>query len=134
MLQREMRSYARDRYNKGHYDGPSAGSVFKNDRRFGRPSGEIIDSLGLRGYRIGGAKVSDKHANIFINAGAATATDFRRLIDMVRDRVRDAYGFELEREVQYVGRLVVGGGRGSHARSDSSRDRRGRSDSSEGRA
>lgn len=102
-LQRAMRGYVRDRYQKGHYDGPSAGSVFKNDHRFGRPSGAIIDSLGLRGYRIGGAQVSEKHANIFVNAGGASADDFRRLMEMVQQKVKNAYDISLEREVQYVG-------------------------------
>ena len=102
-LKQKMFSYLRDRYQKGHYSAPSAGSVFKNNRIFGKPSGMIIDSLGLRGYRIGGAKISDAHANIFVNVGGASADDFRRLIEVVYQKVYQAYGIKLEREVQYVG-------------------------------
>ena len=92
-----------DRQAKGHYAGPSAGSVFKNNRNFGRPSGVIIDSLGLRGFSVGGAKVSDNHANIFINTGSAKSSDIYRLIMECRARVKQAYGFELEPEVQFIG-------------------------------
>ena len=102
-LKQKMFSYLCDRYQKGHYSAPSAGSVFKNNRIFGKPSGMIIDSLGLRGYRIGGAKISDVHANIFVNGGGASADDFRQLIEAVYQKVYHAYRIKLEREVQYVG-------------------------------
>lgn len=98
-----MLGYYRDREQKGHFAAPSAGSVFKNNREFGKPSGAIIDSLGLRGTVVGGAKVSDEHANIIVNAGGATAWDIRNLMEMVREEVRDHLGLELEQEVLYVG-------------------------------
>ena len=65
-----MRERRADREAKGHYRLPSAGSVFKNDRSFGAPTGALLDGLGLRGRRIGDAMVSPWHANIFVNAGA----------------------------------------------------------------
>ncbi len=99
-----MEEIRHDRTAKGHFIAPSAGSVFKNNRAFGQPSGVLIDSLGLRGYRIGHACVSPRHANFIINEGGATARDVRRIIDYVRQRVKDAYGFELEPEVMLVGR------------------------------
>jgi UDP-N-acetylmuramate dehydrogenase len=92
-----------DRNAKGHFRTPCAGSVFKNNRAFGEPSGKIIDRLGLRGYRIGGAAVSDWHANIFINEGGASASDIRDLIFHVRNRVKEETGFSLEPEVLFVG-------------------------------
>ena len=102
-LWEKMRSHEADRRAKGHFTAPCAGSVFKNNRDFGAPSGAIIDSLGLRGFRIGAASVSDLHANIVINSGGATASEIRAVIEYVQDRVREELGFVLEREVLYVG-------------------------------
>jgi len=75
----------------------SAGCIFKNPP--GGSAGRMIDELGLKGYRMGDARVSDRHANFFINAGRATCADMLGLIDQVRERVRGAYGVELEEEV-----------------------------------
>lgn len=100
---RRMQHYRADREQKGHFAAPSAGSMFKNNREFGNPSGVLIDRLGLRGYQIGGARVSDRHANIIINTGTATATDIDRLATFVADQVRERLGFILEREVLRVG-------------------------------
>ena len=102
-LWEEMAGYEEDRRQKGHFSAPSAGSVFKNNRSFGAPTGRLIDSLGLRGYRVGDAKISDQHANIFVNAGGATADDMRRLIEHVEEQVQHQLGFRLEREVLFVG-------------------------------
>ena len=92
-----------DRRAKGHFDLPSAGSMFKNDRRFGRPTGRILDELGFRGRRVGDAMVSPRHANIFVNAGRASAADMRALIEEAREAAREAFGFELEPEVAFLG-------------------------------
>ena len=100
----EMHEHREDREKKGHFGAPSAGSIFKNSRSFGMPTGKLIDTLGLRGSQIGGAKVSDRHANIIINSGGATAGDVLALIEFVEERVRRSYGYELEREVLLVGR------------------------------
>ncbi|MBN1686314.1 MAG: UDP-N-acetylmuramate dehydrogenase [Spirochaetales bacterium] len=100
---KEMDEHRRDRESKGHFAAPSAGSIFKNDRRFGMPSGKIIDSLSLKGTAVGGAQVSPVHANIIINNGGATAEEIFELIRLIEKRVRDTYGFELEREVLLVG-------------------------------
>jgi UDP-N-acetylmuramate dehydrogenase len=98
-----MRGYEADRSSKGHFSAPSAGSVFKNNRSFGSPSGAIIDSIGLRGTQIGGARISDNHANIIVNTGSATASDIRALIEYVEDEVKRRLGYELEREVLLAG-------------------------------
>lgn len=96
----ELRS---DRKKKGHFDFPSAGSLFKNNRDFGRPTGAILDELGFRGRRIGDAMVSPKHANIFVNAGRATAVDMLALIKTAQDAASAAFGYELEPEVIFLG-------------------------------
>lgn len=77
----------------------SAGCIFKNPP--GMSAGRMIDELGLKGYRIGEAMVSDRHANFFINTGAASCADMLRLVDYVRERVRQAHGVELENEVYF---------------------------------
>jgi len=83
--------------------GQNAGSVFVNPIPGQLSAGELIDRVGLRGFRIGGAFVSDKHAN-FIQAGEnATAADVKAVIDEVRDRVARETGFELRSEVRLVG-------------------------------
>jgi UDP-N-acetylmuramate dehydrogenase len=77
--------------------------MFKNDRNFGKPTGAILDSLGLRGYRIGDAAISPFHANIFVNLGSAKAADMRTLIDYAADKAYSAYGFKLQPEVRFIG-------------------------------
>jgi UDP-N-acetylmuramate dehydrogenase len=109
-----MEEHQEDRTGKGHFLAPSAGSVFKNNRSFGSPTGKIIDELGLRGYQIGGARVSDTHANIIVNTGTATATDIRRLIEYVESEVLARKGLELEREVLYAGEWSEAWGREAH--------------------
>jgi UDP-N-acetylmuramate dehydrogenase len=75
----------------------SAGCIFKNPP--GASAGRMIDELGLKGLSVGDARVSDRHANFFVNAGSATAKDMLTLIADVRDRVEKAYGVKLEHEV-----------------------------------
>jgi UDP-N-acetylmuramate dehydrogenase len=98
-----MRARRADREAKGHYRMPSAGSGFKNDRSLGRPSGKILDELGLRGRRIGGAMVSPWHANIFVNAGGATASDMLALVELASGEAMRALGARLVPEVIFVG-------------------------------
>ncbi len=102
-VREEMERNLRDRREKGHFTAPCAGSVFKNCRDFGEPTGKIIDSLGLRGFRIGGAQVAPYHANIFINTGTATAKEMRDLVLHVQEVVRIKRGFLLEPEILFVG-------------------------------
>ena len=75
----------------------SAGCIFKNPP--GVSAGRMIDELGLKRYRVGGAMVSDRHANFFVNAGHSRCADMLKLIDDVRGRVSASYGIELENEV-----------------------------------
>jgi UDP-N-acetylmuramate dehydrogenase len=75
----------------------SAGCIFKNPP--GSSAGRMIDELGLKGLSVGDARVSDRHANFFVNAGQASASDMLALIADVRGRVEKAFGVELENEV-----------------------------------
>lgn len=86
---------------------PSCGSVFRNPP--GDHAARLIETAGLKGFSIGGAVVSEKHANFIINAGSASATDIEGLIDHVRATVKDVHGVELVREVHIIGeRAEVG--------------------------
>ena len=79
-------------------DLPSAGSAFK--RPVGGYAAALIDQTGLKGFQIGGAAVSEKHAGFVVNLGGATAEDVKRLLKEVSDRVYDAHGIRLEPEVR----------------------------------
>ncbi|HBB43116.1 MAG TPA: UDP-N-acetylenolpyruvoylglucosamine reductase [Treponema sp.] len=94
--------YINDRTEKGHFRAPSAGSMFKNNHDFGKPSGAIIDEVGLRGLKVGGAQVAPWHGNIIINTGNATAADVTALVDRVKQAVSENKGFLLETEVIFV--------------------------------
>lgn len=80
---------------------PSAGSIFKKIEGIG--AGRLIDECGLKGTCIGGAMVTPRHANIFINTGNATAADVRALIAHVQEVVRQRTGYHLEPEISFVG-------------------------------
>ena len=75
----------------------SAGCIFKNPP--GASAGRMIDELGLKGLSVGDARVSDRHANFFVNAGKASAKDMLALIASVRERVHKSFGVILEYEV-----------------------------------
>jgi UDP-N-acetylmuramate dehydrogenase len=80
---------------------PNAGSVFRNPP--GNYAAKLIESCNLKGKRIGGAQVSEKHANFIVNTGDATAEDIERLIEEIRETVRQQTGFELHTEVKIIG-------------------------------
>ena len=80
---------------------PSAGSYFRNPG--GESAGRLIDEAGLKGTRLGGAVVSEKHANFIVNDQKGTATDVRRLGDLVRAAVAARTGIDLVPEVQFIG-------------------------------
>ena len=80
-------------------DKPSAGSVFRNPEKIA--AWQCIEGVGLRGRRIGGAQVSEKHANFIINVGNAKAEDVRALIEEVQQAVKDKYQIELQPEVEF---------------------------------
>ena len=80
---------------------PSAGSTFK--RPEGHFAGKLISDAGLKGYRVGGAAVSEKHAGFVVNLGGATASDVRAVIAHVQDEVERQFGVRLEPEVRFLG-------------------------------
>lgn len=82
---------------------PSAGSVFKRPEGFF--AGKLIEDAGLKGYRIGGAEVSTKHAGFIINRGGATEADVMNLIDFIQSRILSQFGVFLEREVIRLGEI-----------------------------
>lgn len=81
--------------------GRNSGSMFKNDANYA--AWQLIESAGLRGYRIGDTQISPKHTNFFLNKGHATAADVRALMDLATRTVRERFGIELEPEVALVG-------------------------------
>ncbi|MBY0384322.1 UDP-N-acetylmuramate dehydrogenase [bacterium] len=81
---------------------PSCGSVFKNPP--GNKSGRLIEECGLKGYQVGGAQVSEKHANFIINVGGATANDIEAVRAHVQDVVKKQKGISLETEYVFLGR------------------------------
>ena len=96
-----MRELNARRREKQPLNRPSAGSTFK--RPEGHFAGALIEQSGLKGYRVGGAQVSEKHAGFIVNAGGATAKDILTLIGIVQDEVLARFGVHLETEVRILG-------------------------------
>ena len=101
VIRETMKDLTIRRTTKQPLEYPSAGSTFK--RPEGYFAGKLIMDSGLRGYQIGGARVSDKHCGFVINAGDATAQDVVALMDHVTEVVREKYGVTLEPEVKFLG-------------------------------
>ena len=89
-----------------HPAGATMGSTFKNPP--GSHAGYLIEQAGLRGYRVGGAQISELHGNFFMNAGNATAADVLALIDHARAEVMRQFGIEMELEVELIGEWTTG--------------------------
>lgn len=100
-IRETMAAYNRSRREKQPVDARSAGSTFK--RPEGHFAGAMIEELGLKGFAVGDAAVSEKHAGFLINRGHATAADMLGLIEAVTEKVAARYGVTLEPEVQIVG-------------------------------
>lgn len=100
-IRERMKELTIQRTTKQPLEFPSAGSTFK--RPEGYFAGKLVMDSGLRGYQVGGARVSEKHCGFVINAGGATAKDVRTLMENVRDIVYKKYGVTLEPEVKFLG-------------------------------
>lgn len=98
----KVRDANKVRLSKQPLDLPSCGSVFVNPP--GHKAAQLIDSSGLKGYRVGGAEVSKKHANFIVNVGGATAMDIKQVIDHVRKTVFEKTRVQLATEVVWLGR------------------------------
>ena len=103
LAKQRIRELASARRNKQPLEYPSAGSIFK--RPVGNYAGTLIEQCGLKGFRIGGAEVSQKHAGFIVNIGGATTDDILELISYVQNCVQQKTGIFLEPEVRFVGRL-----------------------------
>jgi UDP-N-acetylmuramate dehydrogenase len=100
VINERIRTFLGERKRKQPVE-PSVGSTFKNPP--GTHAGILIESLGLKGTRVGGAIVSPKHANYIINTGDATARDVRELVETVREAVWERAGVRLETEIEFKG-------------------------------
>jgi UDP-N-acetylmuramate dehydrogenase len=107
-IKEKMEKYKEDREKKGHFRFPSAGSIFKNNKEFGQSTGQLIDSLSLKGYSVGDAQVSPEHGNIIINRGDAKARDVLCLIMFLEKKVKTELHLDLEREVILIGEWSKG--------------------------
>lgn len=99
-------------FNQGEFDSDVIQKLSKLDpkteeviqKSHGKlPVGFIVEALGLKGKSVGGAKVSDEHGNIIVNAGNATAKDIKDLINLVQSKVKEELGLELQLEIQFIG-------------------------------
>ena len=99
-IQAKMQEYANFRREKQPLEYPSAGSTFKRGKDF--ITAKLIDECGLKGYQIGGAQVSEKHAGFIINKGNATSRDVEELIKYIKQKVYDKFGKEIETEIEII--------------------------------
>ena len=99
-IEERMKEYKRRRAASQPLEFPSAGSVFK--RPVGDFAARLIDVCGLKGLRVGGAEVSEKHAGFIVNRGGATADDVKKLIEMIKERVQKETGVLLECEIRFL--------------------------------
>ncbi len=97
----KMQELLQKRIDKQPLDLPSAGSFFK--RPEGNFAGALIEQCGLKGFSVGGAQVSVKHAGFVVNKGGATTADIMELGRLVSEKVLEETGIQLEREVKYIG-------------------------------
>ena len=100
-IQEKMQNLLEQRKQKQPLDYPSAGSTFK--RKEGIITAKLIDDCGLKGYSIGGAKVSEKHAGFIVNYNNATAKDVLDLIEYIKEKVNKEYGIKIEEEIKVIG-------------------------------
>ena len=96
-----MNSYAKKRIDSQPLNMPSAGSTFKRGTDF--ITAKLIDEAGLKGFCIGGAEVSEKHAGFIVNKGNASAKDILNLIDYVKKEVLKKFGRQIETEIKIIG-------------------------------
>lgn len=100
-IQEKMNQYMKLRKEKQPLEFPSAGSTFK--RADGLITAKLIDEAGLKGYSIGGAQISEKHAGFIINKGNATAKDIKDLIEYTKQKIYETYCIKIEEEIEIVG-------------------------------
>ncbi|HTR42818.1 MAG TPA: UDP-N-acetylmuramate dehydrogenase [Pseudomonadales bacterium] len=99
-IEKRMKSFSEKRW-ESQPAAPSAGCIFKNPVAI--PAGKLVDELGLKGTRVGGAVVSAEHGNFIINDGKATARDVLELVEVLKARAKTERGIELQTEVEIIG-------------------------------
>ena len=102
LIKPEMKKYFKDRKNKNQFKYPSAGSTFLNDYETNMIAGKVIDSINMRGVKVGGAMVSPYHANFIVNYNNATGRDILNLMRKVREEVYNQKGITLNAEVRII--------------------------------
>ena len=100
-IQEQMNKYRKSRIEKQPIDKPSAGSTFKRGTDF--ITAQLIDECGLKGYSIGGAQISEKHAGFIVNTGNATAKDVIDLVEFVKQQVLEKFNKTIELEIEIIG-------------------------------
>ena len=100
-IKNKMDEYVNYRKEKQPIEYPSAGSTFKRGEDF--ITAKLIDEAGLKGYSIGGAQISEKHAGFIINKGNATSKDVLDLVKYAQDKVFDKFGKKIELEIRILG-------------------------------
>ena len=95
-----IKEYLNYKKQRQPLDYPSAGSIFKNPSGFS--AGELVEKCGLKGKRIGQAKISEKHANFIVNLGNARAKDVKKLINLIKKEVKKKFKINLEEEIQFL--------------------------------
>lgn len=101
-IENDCKKFIAQRLDKGHFKFPSAGSVFKNNHDFGKPSGKLIDECGLKGLQIGGAQIAPFHGNFIINVDHAKAQDVEALVEVAKSKVKEKFNFDLEPEIIFL--------------------------------
>ena len=102
VLQARLKELAKLRTTEQDLGSKTAGCAFRNPSA-DKPAGKLIELAGLKGFSLGGAKVSEKHANFIVNTGKASADEIAQLISYIKQQVRDQFGVQLQEEVKYVG-------------------------------
>ena len=95
-----MEQYKEVRWAKQPREFPNCGSVFK--RPLGRYVGPMLDEIGMKGFSIGGAKISEKHSGFIVNTGNATGKDILSIISEAKKRVKEKFGVDLEVEQRII--------------------------------
>ncbi len=101
IIKEKMDEYRQSRLEKQPTNLPSAGSTFKRGSDF--ITAKLIDDCGLKGYSVGGAQVSTKHAGFIVNTGDATAQDILKLVEIIKNTVKEKFNKEIELEIEVVG-------------------------------
>ena len=99
-IKEKMDEYKKSRIEKQPMEYPSAGSTFKRGEGF--ITAQLIDECGLKGYKVGGAQVSTKHAGFIVNTGDATAEDVLKLVKIVKEKVKEKFNKDIELEVEII--------------------------------